>query len=95
MKKRRMGRGDLEVSALGFGCMGLSFGYGPAPVDGSLTLPLERELPPSASHSRPSRSLSVRPSSVQLAILASECAFISDSVAPPRHRHVRRDVARR
>jgi len=30
MKKRRLGRGNLEVSALGFGCMGLSFAYGPA-----------------------------------------------------------------
>lgn len=30
MKKRRLGRDNLEVSALGFGCMGLSFGYGPA-----------------------------------------------------------------
>ena len=30
MKKRGLGNGGLEVSALGFGCMGLSFGYGPA-----------------------------------------------------------------
>ncbi|MFE0758330.1 aldo/keto reductase [Inquilinus sp. NPDC058860] len=30
MQKRKLGRGDLEVSALGLGCMGLSFGYGPA-----------------------------------------------------------------
>ena len=30
MKKRRLGRSDLEVSALGSGVHGLSFGYGPA-----------------------------------------------------------------
>ena len=30
MQKRRLGSGNLEVSAIGLGCMGLSFGYGPA-----------------------------------------------------------------
>lgn len=30
MQKRILGTGGLEVSALGLGCMGLSFGYGPA-----------------------------------------------------------------
>jgi aryl-alcohol dehydrogenase-like predicted oxidoreductase len=30
MKKRKLGSSNLEVSSLGFGCMGLSFGYGPA-----------------------------------------------------------------
>jgi aryl-alcohol dehydrogenase-like predicted oxidoreductase len=30
MEKRALGKSSLEVSALGFGCMGLSFGYGPA-----------------------------------------------------------------
>ena len=36
MQKRKLGRSGLEVSAIGFGCMGLTYGYGPAtdPQDG-------------------------------------------------------------
>ena len=30
MRKRKLGSSNLEVSSLGLGCMGLSFGYGPA-----------------------------------------------------------------
>src|SRR5258708_33865140 len=30
MQKRTLGNAGVEVSALGFGCMGISFGYGPA-----------------------------------------------------------------
>jgi aryl-alcohol dehydrogenase-like predicted oxidoreductase len=30
MQKRKLGKSNLEVSALGLGCIGLSFGYGPA-----------------------------------------------------------------
>jgi aryl-alcohol dehydrogenase-like predicted oxidoreductase len=30
MQKRKLGKNKLEVSTLGLGCMGLSFGYGPA-----------------------------------------------------------------
>jgi len=31
MQKRTLGRSGLEVSAIGLGCMGLTYGYGPAP----------------------------------------------------------------
>jgi aryl-alcohol dehydrogenase-like predicted oxidoreductase len=32
MQKRKLGKSGLEVAEIGYGCMGLSFGYGP-PVD--------------------------------------------------------------
>jgi len=32
MQKRKLGDGNLEISAIGLGRMGMSFGYGP-PID--------------------------------------------------------------
>jgi len=42
MEKRTLGKGGLSVSALGFGCMGLSFGYGP-PLEKQKAVSLIRE----------------------------------------------------
>jgi len=50
MQTRRLGRSGLEVSAVGLGCMGMSFGYGP-PENWSISLsfPLTvRRVPPYA-----------------------------------------------
>ena len=44
MQKRRLGKSGLEVSALGLGCMGMSFGYGP-PADKHEMIALLRERP--------------------------------------------------
>ena len=42
MKKRTLGKSGLEVSAIGFGCMGISFGYG-RPMDRAAAIALIRE----------------------------------------------------
>jgi aryl-alcohol dehydrogenase-like predicted oxidoreductase len=41
MQKRKLGKSDLEVSAIGLGCMGMSFGYGP-PMDRQEAISLMR-----------------------------------------------------
>lgn len=41
MQKRRLGKSNLEVSEIGFGCMGLSFGYGHA-LDKQQAIPVIR-----------------------------------------------------
>ncbi len=41
MQKRKLGKSGLEVSAIGLGCMGMSFGYGP-PKDKQEMIPVIR-----------------------------------------------------
>src|SRR5262244_2523955 len=42
MQKRKLGKGNLEVSTLGLGCMSMSFGYGP-PADKQKMIALIRK----------------------------------------------------
>src|SRR4051812_4882184 len=42
MKKRTLGKSGLQVSTLGFGCMGISFGYG-RPMEKEAAISLIRE----------------------------------------------------
>src|SRR4051795_7040196 len=41
MQKRKLGKSDLEVSALGLGCMGMTWSYGP-PMDKQAAIALIR-----------------------------------------------------
>jgi aryl-alcohol dehydrogenase-like predicted oxidoreductase len=50
LQKRRLGNSNLEVSAIGLGCMGLSFGYGPA-VEKQQGIALIRAAVERVSHS--------------------------------------------
>ena len=42
MQQRRLGNSDLHLSAIGLGCMGMSFGYGP-PAEKSEMMQLIRK----------------------------------------------------
>jgi aryl-alcohol dehydrogenase-like predicted oxidoreductase len=61
MDKRILGPGKLEVSALGFGCMGMSQSFGPNPGDRQQMIDLLRTASTAVSRSStPLRSTAVR-----------------------------------
>ena len=42
MQKRKLGNSNLEVSAIGLGCMGMSFSYGPPADKQEMISPLRK-----------------------------------------------------
>jgi aryl-alcohol dehydrogenase-like predicted oxidoreductase len=61
MQKRKLGKSGLEASAIGFGCMGLNFGYGPA-LEREKAISLIREaFENGVTGSRPSRPMEMPP----------------------------------
>jgi len=45
MQKRKLGNRNLEVSAIGFGCMGMSYHRGPAPDRNAMIALIRRSDP--------------------------------------------------
>jgi hypothetical protein len=82
MKKRKLGTSGLEVSAIGFGCMGLTYGYGPA-TDRQEAVTLSARRTSAASRSSTRRRLTSRGST------KGSLAKRSHLCGSPRHGRLR------
>ena len=78
MQHRKLGRSNLEVSALGFGCMGLSYGYGPA---------LDRQAAISLIRAAADRGVTFFDTAEAYGPFANE-ALVGEALAPIRDRVV-------
>lgn len=56
MKKRTLGKSNLEVSAIGLGCMGMSFSYGPPKDTNEMTTLLGAAVERGVTFSTPQKS---------------------------------------
>ena len=50
MQKRKLGKSNLEVSAIGLGCMGMSFSYGPPKDKQEMISVLRTSVTPKSGH---------------------------------------------
>jgi aryl-alcohol dehydrogenase-like predicted oxidoreductase len=73
MHRRELGRSGLHVSALGLGCMGLSFGYGPA-TDRAAAIALDQALVDRVKDMAATKG--VTPAQIALAWLLAQAPWI-------------------
>ena len=60
MKKRRLGKSGLEVSAIGMGCMGFSHGYGAVPSEGESIKPMTNTAAPCSTQPKCMRPMPMK-----------------------------------
>jgi aryl-alcohol dehydrogenase-like predicted oxidoreductase len=84
MQKRKLGKSGLEVSALGLGCMGMSFSYGP---------PKDKKEMTDLLHAAVERGITFFDTAEVYGPFTNE-ELVGEALAPFRKRHAARGGAR-